>query len=126
MEKKSKILIAFVFTLTLASAFLAFYRYGIKKNFVNFIKGSCDPATTSCFKEICEAEDERCLHFSSDEATRFYNIIYIKNSQIPYCDKNDEGCIDRYCSGSGSCKIYSCSDVSDEMKSELSINDECN
>lgn len=122
----NRIFYSVILLLIVGSVFLAYYKYGIKKDFLLYVKGNCDPKVESCFNEVCVEDDRRCLHFAADGVNRFYKIIFVKNNSVPLCNIDDEKCIDEFCvNNNKDCLIYNCSEAPEKIKNKLLISDEC-
>ena len=99
------LIVCTVLCVLLAVSF-SFFKYFLERDFLLFVKESCDPSKESCFVHECETDDVRCSQLSTGKF--FYKIVFKKDYKTSACvgskcsevkcDKNEEFCFVYYCS----------------------------
>jgi hypothetical protein len=106
-SKGSVLLGLFVVFSIIISVSLSFYKYYIKRDYLLYIKGLCDPLREKCFVHECESDDIRCS--SLPDQKFYYKILMKKAYNVPSCTGGE--CSKVSCvPGEESCTIYYCSD----------------
>ncbi|MSU60448.1 MAG: hypothetical protein EXS52_00845 [Candidatus Staskawiczbacteria bacterium] len=84
-----------IVVIILVSAFLAYDKYLVRKDFPVEAKISCLPGSGVCFKEECDAEDSRC---TSDGVFYFKMITKRAFVDVPFeeCEEQNQ-CEAMYC-----------------------------
>ncbi|MCX6766033.1 MAG: hypothetical protein NT136_03685 [Candidatus Moranbacteria bacterium] len=127
MDKKSKILIAILLVLTLASVGYTFYKIMIQRDYVISAQIDCDPYVEKCFIWECDPasteEGEKCTG-NPEEDIWYYKIAERNANRIPLCDpETDETCDPWTCEeGEKDCQQILCDEVTAEEQ-EASCND---
>lgn len=127
MDKKSKILIAVLLVLILASVGYTFYKIMIKRDYVISAQVDCDPYEEKCFIWECDPESseegEACTG-DPEEDIWYYQIVKRNAANIPNCDPNDENCDALTCDPAleKDCEIILC-DEETAVEQEAECND---
>lgn len=119
---KNKIFWSIVGLVFAGSVGVSFWRFVIKRDYLIFGHGACDPAVESCFIDRCDAtatEDDANVWVCTgdvNEDVKYFAIHYRNASRIPLCDSTGE-CDPFVCDdGEEECGVIYCGEPNDVMQ----------
>lgn len=125
MDKKSKILFAFLSVFIIFSVGATFYKTIILQDFVVYSEIDCDPASESCFIRKCDPEvdgTEICSGNPEDN-TWYYKMVYKNAKNVAKCGVDAEDCNPFQCmEGEDDCREVLC--TADTL-AEYKLDGEC-
>lgn len=95
-DKKTKILFAIVGGIVLTTLYLSYIKFLTTKDFLVFVRTTCNPISESCFVWDCDVEnDVRC----EGQARKFYKVVEKRGYAIPpaECETGDVNCTTYFC-----------------------------
>lgn len=73
---QSDILLILAVIMIAFSVAFSFYKYYVVKDYLLYVKESCDPQLEECLSEECDIEDPRCA--PSEDGLMHYKETYIQ------------------------------------------------
>lgn len=108
MDKKSKIIVWFLFLFLVTSIILTFLKYVVFHDYFLDMKINCDPMIESCFRHECNSEWEDCAS-DVEENISYYKILTRKAYNVPACNFELSDCEwDKCALNEKECEIFEC------------------
>lgn len=101
----SKWLVVIVVAILISTMLLSVKKYYFDRDYLLYIKATCNPSVEKCFVHECDEGDVRCE--GDNEAIQYYKILYKKENQMMFCAGND--CLNKPCSNNLDCFVRYCS-----------------
>lgn len=108
MDKKSKLLLWFMFFLLVSSVAASYWRTMIRRNFPITVQAGCNPEVESCFLVVCDPEIEECSG-KPIEDNSYFKLVTKSASLIPECNPAGGNCPEIKCeAGEQKCEETLC------------------